>query len=140
MIGLGDRLARCVLITSSIRITAIGSEGLNAVTVGPQGLVFNTDRRETLMKRTTLFYLLSALFLLATGCGGNQAACEDYVDSVNELECVNQKLDAEDECPDELDDDECDMEDYYGCLADNTTCLDGQLQSPAAGECTLDCE
>ena len=33
-----------------------------------------------------------------------------------------------------------DMEDYYSCLADKTTCSEGKLQSPAAGECTLDCE
>jgi hypothetical protein len=92
------------------------------------------------MRRTVLFCLFSALFLLAVGCGGNQAACEDYVDSVNELECGSQELSTEEECPTELDDDECDMEDYYSCLADETTCSNGELQSPAAGVCTLDCE
>jgi hypothetical protein len=92
------------------------------------------------MRKTALFYLFSTLFLMAVGCGGNQAACEDYVDSVNELECVTQELNAEEECPAELDDDDCDIEDYYSCLADKTTCSGGELQSPAAGECTLDCE
>jgi hypothetical protein len=37
-------------------------------------------------------------------------------------------------------DDECDMEDYYSCLADKTTCSNGKLQSAAAGECVLDCD
>lgn len=92
------------------------------------------------MRKTTLFYLFPALFILAVGCGGNQAACEDYVDSVNELECVSQELSADEKCPEDLDDDECDMEDYYSCLADETTCSDGELQSPAAGKCTLECE
>jgi hypothetical protein len=92
------------------------------------------------MRRTALFCLFSALFLLTIGCGGNQAACEDYVDSVNELECVTQELSAEEECPDALDDDECDMEEYYSCLTDETTCSGDQLQPPAEGKCALDCE
>jgi len=92
------------------------------------------------MRQTILLYIFSTLVLSIVGCGGNQAACEDYVDSVNQLECITQELSTEEKCPDDLDDDECDMEEYYSCLAEKTTCADDALQSPAAGECTLDCE
>jgi hypothetical protein len=92
------------------------------------------------MKRTIVFYALSALFTLAVGCGSNQAACEDYVDSYNKLECVGQKLDTDEKCPDQLDDDECDMESYYKCLSKKTTCADGGLTEPSDKQCSLDCD
>ena len=91
------------------------------------------------MSKISYIFIISALVSLAIGCGGNQAACEDYVDSYNELECVSQKLSIEEECPDELDDNECDMEDYYACLTDEATCSDGKLINNTA-KCSKDCE
>ncbi|MBN1654614.1 MAG: hypothetical protein JXA30_12660 [Deltaproteobacteria bacterium] len=92
------------------------------------------------MKKAGLISIILALFALAAGCGGNQAACEDYVESYNDLECVSQKLSVEETCPDALDDDDCDMEDYYACLTEETTCSNGRLSEPAAGKCKLACD
>lgn len=89
------------------------------------------------MRKAGLFCVTSVLFVMAAGCGGNQAACEDYVDRYNDLECAAQQLSAEQTCPASLDEDDCDMEDYYACLADGTVCEDGQVSEP---ECSLDCE
>ncbi len=92
------------------------------------------------MRKSVSLSIVAGLCAILVGCGGNQAACEDYVDDYNELSCVSNELNKADECPESLDDDECDLDDYYACLSEETTCSQGSLVKPKSGACKKDCD
>ena len=79
--------------------------------------------------RASLLVALVGFVLAVAACGtGTKDACEDYIDSYNDLECVTEALERSTFCTDDLDD-ACDLTAYYECLATAHSCTDGVLET-----------
>ena len=83
--------------------------------------------------------VLAGVALMTLACGGmgggnydNVGACKNYVQAMNDLECLDMKMNAGDMCSDMLDLSPCDLATYYNCMAESAKCngdlpdLDGQ--------------
>lgn len=80
------------------------------------------------------------------GCGGfgdlfgpkfdNAAACRQYVDTWNHLDCLPEsgRL-GDDVCPEWLDRTGCDLTEYYSCLTQSVVCRDGVPWVASRAEC-----
>ena len=73
---------------------------------------------------------------ISVGCGGpdNAAACQEYVDKVNTLDCYKSVKFTTD-CS-AYDNTDCDISDYFNCLTDNTKCdAMGNPDSSGTSQC-----
>ena len=79
-----------------------------------------------MMKASTFSPLPLALALFACSSADNQAACEAWINTYNDLPCVDGALGmtAAAACPESLNDLDCDASEYYDCLMTNVRCMD----------------
>jgi len=101
------------------------------------------------MRDYALLFLIVSLSLVSFGCwqyqpppedysDSNEDACEDLVDELNDLWCIEELgIDYMDvlDCPQYRDFDDDDLSNYFSCLLGATHCTDGWLDLDEWGDC-----
>lgn len=97
-----------------------------------------------IMQKITMIFLGAFAAASIAACGpDNVAACKEDVEAVNALECIDEEtaLDADEQCPEALNESTVDQSDYYECVYGQYTCNgDEDTYSFEEAECTIAAE
>ena len=83
-------------------------------------------------KMIIAFGLVGILGALGLGCGSsidNYGACQDYVKTVNDLECIGGASLPESTCDGYKNSTTCDVSEYFDCVSSHYVCKDGALDT-----------